>query len=218
MLSPDNQAKAFADAQIFPATPAAYDKPQLKAADPFFGGQVPIEVFGPAAKDIPVAYEAPADAAVAAPYNDELKTVQAGGKTSDAAWADAVLEGEGDRQAAGGAVTREPRSRRSPPAGALTGPADRSAARPAGLVVLAALPGAVAVLRPVRGLRAVPDAVHARAGVPALGRPRRRAVRRAATSSGSWSRTRRSGCRCGTPSCCSSCRRCRRCRSRWCSR
>jgi cellobiose transport system substrate-binding protein len=92
MLSPDNQAKAFTDAQIFPATPAAYDKPQLKAKDPFFGGQVPIEVFGPAAKGIPVAYEAPADSAVHAPYKDELKSVQAGAKSSDAGWAAAVAK------------------------------------------------------------------------------------------------------------------------------
>jgi cellobiose transport system substrate-binding protein len=90
MLNADNQAKAFKDAQIFPATPAAYDKPELKAADPFFGGQVPIDVFGPAAKGIPVAYQAPADDAVAAPFKDELKTVQAGKKSSDAAWASAV--------------------------------------------------------------------------------------------------------------------------------
>jgi cellobiose transport system substrate-binding protein len=90
MLNADNQAKAFADAQIFPATPASYDKPQLKVADPFFGGQVPIDVFGPAAKSIPVAYEAPADGAVAAPFKDELKTVQSGAKTSDAAWSSAV--------------------------------------------------------------------------------------------------------------------------------
>jgi cellobiose transport system substrate-binding protein len=90
MLSPDNEAKAYADAQIFPATPAAYDKPQLKVADPFFGGQVPIDVFGPAAKSIPVAYQAPADDAVGAPFKDELKTVQSGAKSSDAAWAAAV--------------------------------------------------------------------------------------------------------------------------------
>jgi cellobiose transport system substrate-binding protein len=90
MLSPDNQAKAYVDAQIFPATPAAYDKPQLKATDAFFGGQVPIDVFGPAAKAIPVAYQAPADDAVGAPFKDELKTVQAGKKSSDAAWASAV--------------------------------------------------------------------------------------------------------------------------------
>ena len=90
MLSPDNEAKAFADAQIFPSAPAAYDKPQLKAADPFFGGQVPIDTFGPAAKAIPVAYQSPFDDAVAAPFHDELKTVQTGSKTSDAAWASAV--------------------------------------------------------------------------------------------------------------------------------
>jgi cellobiose transport system substrate-binding protein len=90
MLSADNEAKAFADAQIFPSTPAAYDKPQLKAADTFFGGQVPIDVFGPAAKAIPVAYQSPFDDSVAAPFHDELKTVQTGAKTSDAAWSAAV--------------------------------------------------------------------------------------------------------------------------------
>ncbi|WBQ07698.1 ABC transporter substrate-binding protein [Kribbella sp. CA-293567] len=97
MLSADNQAKAFADAQIFPSAPAAYDKPQLKAADPFFGGQAPIEVFGPAAKNIPVAYEAPLDAAIAV---HGIKLVQAGKKTSDAAWAEAVAKAKqiGKRQ------------------------------------------------------------------------------------------------------------------------
>jgi cellobiose transport system substrate-binding protein len=100
MLSADNEAKAFADAQIFPATPASYDKPQLKAADPFFGGQVPIEVFGPAAKSIPIAYEAPLDAAVGAPYGTALKTVQSGSKSSEAAWNDAVSQAKqiGKRQ------------------------------------------------------------------------------------------------------------------------
>ncbi|WP_328992494.1 ABC transporter substrate-binding protein [Kribbella sp. NBC_01245] len=90
MLSPDNQAKAYADATIFPAAPAAYDKPELKAKDPFFGGQVPIEVFGPAAKDIPIAYEAPADGALATAYSDALKTVQVGKKTPDQGWQEAV--------------------------------------------------------------------------------------------------------------------------------
>jgi ABC-type glycerol-3-phosphate transport system substrate-binding protein len=100
LLSVDNQAKAFADAQIFPAAPAAYDKPQLKAADPFFGGQVPIDVFGPAAKNIPAAYEAPLDAAVAAPYLDALKTVQSGSKAPETAWQDAVSKAKqiGKRQ------------------------------------------------------------------------------------------------------------------------
>lgn len=100
ILSPDNQAKAFSDAQIFPATPTAYEKPQLKAADPFFGGQVPIDVFGPAAKNIPIAYEAPLDAAVGTPFSDALKTVQTGKKSSDAAWQEAIAKAKqiGKRQ------------------------------------------------------------------------------------------------------------------------
>ncbi|MFG1628878.1 extracellular solute-binding protein [Kribbella sp. NPDC049227] len=100
MLSADNQAKAFADAQIFPAAPKAYDMPQLKAADPFFGGQVPIDVFGPAAKAIPIAYEAPLDSAVGAPYGTQLKTVQSGSKSSEQAWKDAVAQAKqiGKRQ------------------------------------------------------------------------------------------------------------------------
>ncbi len=100
MLSADNEAKAFADAQIFPATPAAYDKPQLKAADPFFGGQVPIDVFGPAAKDDPDRVRGSARRAIAVPFTDALKLVQAGKKTSDAAWAEAVAKAKqiGKRQ------------------------------------------------------------------------------------------------------------------------
>jgi ABC-type glycerol-3-phosphate transport system substrate-binding protein len=100
LLSPDNQAKAFADAQIFPATPAAYEKPQLKAADPFFGGQVPIDVLGPAAANVPIAYEAPLDSALAAAYTAALKSVQAGSKSSEAAWQQAVAQAKqiGKRQ------------------------------------------------------------------------------------------------------------------------
>jgi cellobiose transport system substrate-binding protein len=37
-----------------------------------------------------VAYQSPFDDAVAAPFHDELKTVQTGSKTSDTAWASAV--------------------------------------------------------------------------------------------------------------------------------
>jgi hypothetical protein len=61
---------------------------------------VPIEVFGPAAKAIPIAYEAPLDSAIAAPFTDSLKLVQAGKKTSDAAWAEAVSKAKqiGKRQ------------------------------------------------------------------------------------------------------------------------
>ena len=92
LLSPQNQARGFTDAALFPSSPASYTLPALTAADPFFGGQKTIEVFGPAAEKIPVAYEAPADAAAAAPYFSELTSVETKGKSPDQAWADAVSQ------------------------------------------------------------------------------------------------------------------------------
>ena len=91
LLSPDNQARGFTDAALFPSSPAAYKLPALTAGDPFFGGQATIDVFGPAAEKIPVAYEAPADAAVATPYYNELLKVE-GGKDAETAWKDAVSQ------------------------------------------------------------------------------------------------------------------------------
>jgi cellobiose transport system substrate-binding protein len=92
ILSPANNARGFTDAAIFPASPASYAMPAMTGADAFFGGQKIIEVFGPAAKAIPVSYEAPADAAVMAPYFTELTNIEAKGKKPDAAWKDAVRQ------------------------------------------------------------------------------------------------------------------------------
>lgn len=90
ILSPENDARGFADAAIFPAAPAAYSMPAMTGGDPFFGGQKVIEVFGPAAKAIPASYEAPADAAVMAPYMTALTSIEAKGRKPDDAWKDAV--------------------------------------------------------------------------------------------------------------------------------
>ncbi|GAA3848905.1 extracellular solute-binding protein [Streptomyces coacervatus] len=92
ILSPANDARGFTDAAIFPAAPAAYAMPAMTGPDAFFGGQKIIEVFGPAAKAIPVSYEAPADAAVMAPYMTELTNIEAKGKKPDDAWKDAVSQ------------------------------------------------------------------------------------------------------------------------------
>jgi cellobiose transport system substrate-binding protein len=92
LLSPANQARGFTDAALFPSSPASYAMPALTGPDPFFGGQATIDVFGPAAQKIPVAYEAPADAAVAAPYYSELTSIEAKGKDPNAAWSDAVSQ------------------------------------------------------------------------------------------------------------------------------
>ncbi|MFJ9707822.1 ABC transporter substrate-binding protein [Streptomyces sp. NPDC101234] len=92
ILSPANDARGFTDAAIFPAAPAAYTMPAMTGPDAFFGGQKIIEVFGPAAKSVPAAYEAPADAAVMAPYKTELTNIEAKGKKPDDAWNDAVSQ------------------------------------------------------------------------------------------------------------------------------
>ena len=91
LLNADNQARGFTDASLFPSMPAAYKLPALTGGDPFFGGQVTIDVFGPAAEKIPIAYEAPADAAVAAPYYNEIIKVETG-KDANQAWNDAVSQ------------------------------------------------------------------------------------------------------------------------------
>jgi cellobiose transport system substrate-binding protein len=92
ILSPENQARGFTDAALFPTAPAAYKLPALTGGDPFFGGQKTIEIFGPAAEKIPAVYEAPADAAVSAPFYSELTSVEAKGKDPDTAWKDAVSQ------------------------------------------------------------------------------------------------------------------------------
>jgi cellobiose transport system substrate-binding protein len=92
ILSPENDVRGFTDAALFPAAPAAYKLPAMTAGDPYFGGQSTIDVFGPAAQAIPVSYEAPADAAVMAPYRTELTNVEASGKSPNAAWNDAVSQ------------------------------------------------------------------------------------------------------------------------------
>lgn len=99
ILSPENAANNFTDASLFPASPATYTSAALTTGDPFFGGQKTIDVFGPAAQKIPIAYEAAADAAVSAPYFNQLGNVEQG-QNADEAWAAAIKEAKqiGERQ------------------------------------------------------------------------------------------------------------------------
>jgi cellobiose transport system substrate-binding protein len=90
ILSPENEARGFGDAALFPATPSSYTMAELTKPDPFFGGQKTIEVFGPQAEKIPVAYTSPYDGAVSAAYYEELGNVEAKGKDPEDAWGDAV--------------------------------------------------------------------------------------------------------------------------------
>jgi len=90
ILDAQNQAQGFVDAGLFPSTPASYGLRTLREPDPFFGGQVTMDVFGPAAQKITVAYNSPYDVALGQPLKDEIKNVGVLGKDPEKAWSDAM--------------------------------------------------------------------------------------------------------------------------------
>ncbi|MCX5425001.1 ABC transporter substrate-binding protein [Streptomyces sp. NBC_00078] len=90
ILNAANQAQGFVDAGLFPSTPASYDLKLLRTPDPFFGGQITMDVFGPAAQRITVAYNSPYDTALGQPLKDEIKNVGVLGKDPKKAWSDAM--------------------------------------------------------------------------------------------------------------------------------
>ncbi|MFI7500145.1 extracellular solute-binding protein [Streptomyces sp. NPDC049687] len=90
LLNAANQAQGFVDAGLFPSTPASYGMSKLQEPDPFFGGQVTMDVFGPAAQKIPITYNSPYDIALGQPIKDEIKNVGVLGKDPDNAWSDAM--------------------------------------------------------------------------------------------------------------------------------
>jgi cellobiose transport system substrate-binding protein len=90
ILNAANQAQGFVDAGLFPSTPASYDLKTVRVADPFFGGQDTMDVFGPAAQRITVAYNSPFDSALGQPLKDEIKNVGVLGKDPKKAWSDAM--------------------------------------------------------------------------------------------------------------------------------
>jgi cellobiose transport system substrate-binding protein len=63
---------------------------KLREPDAFFGDQVTMDVFGPAAQNIPVAFNSPYDIALSTPINDELRNFSVLGKDPDKAWRDAM--------------------------------------------------------------------------------------------------------------------------------
>ncbi|WP_310376396.1 ABC transporter substrate-binding protein [Catenuloplanes atrovinosus] len=93
LLSPENQARAFTDAGLFPASPATYTMAALREPDPYFGGQLTGEVFGASAERARLVYEAPADVDVQRVYVRQLGAYERGDKTETEAWRDAVAEG-----------------------------------------------------------------------------------------------------------------------------
>ncbi|MFJ8712900.1 ABC transporter substrate-binding protein [Streptomyces violaceus] len=94
LLSPANQLKSYQEMALFPTTPAAYADPAMHKPDSFFGGQQPIDVFGPAAQKAPVVYFSPYEETANTPFFQELTNVEMLGKNPDRAWRDAVNTAE----------------------------------------------------------------------------------------------------------------------------
>ncbi|MFJ2211029.1 ABC transporter substrate-binding protein [Streptomyces sp. NPDC101062] len=94
MLGPENQLKSYQEMALFPTTPAVYTTSAMRRPDPFFGGQIPVDVFGPAAEKAPVIYSSPYEATANTPVFQELTNVETLGKNPDKAWRDAMNAAE----------------------------------------------------------------------------------------------------------------------------
>lgn len=90
LLGPENQLKSYQEMALFPTTPAAYSKPTMRKPDPFFGGQIPVDVFGPAAEKAPVIFFSPYEDICNTPVFQELTNVETLGKNPEKAWRDAM--------------------------------------------------------------------------------------------------------------------------------
>jgi cellobiose transport system substrate-binding protein len=101
LLSPENQAKMFAEAALFPSAPAAYKMAPLIAPDPFFGGQRTTEVFAASAAKKRRSFQAPADEQIQLVFEDQLRALTAGTVTAAAAWKAAVANGRQSAQRLG---------------------------------------------------------------------------------------------------------------------
>ncbi len=90
ILNPQNEANEYEDKGNFPATPEAFDMPQVAGPVEFLGGQVAADVFGHAAKTVRPLYQDPQEDTVSAPFYAEIDLVEASGKDPNQAWDDAV--------------------------------------------------------------------------------------------------------------------------------
>lgn len=90
MLNPQNQAYEFVDKGNFPATPEAFELPELTGPVEFLGGQVASEVFGHAAETVRPLYEDANENTINATYYAEIDLVESTGKDPEQAWNDAV--------------------------------------------------------------------------------------------------------------------------------
>lgn len=87
--SPQNQPRTYLDEGLFPSSPSAFTDPRLLKPEPFFGGQVTMDVFSKSANAVKPAYFSPYDISISDTYTDQLSNVELTGKDPEKAWSDA---------------------------------------------------------------------------------------------------------------------------------
>ncbi|NNC12572.1 carbohydrate ABC transporter substrate-binding protein [Planctomonas sp. JC2975] len=88
----EHQAQAYNEVQLFPSAPAALKSGLMKdASKGFFGPQNSLDFFTKQAETVPAAFISTFES-IASFFTAEITNVEAGAKTSDRAWEDAVNE------------------------------------------------------------------------------------------------------------------------------
>ena len=90
--SPQNQAAAYQDVQLFPSTPASFEK--LSYGDDFFGDQDPLDFFSTAAESVPSSFISTWETIISGRFTLEITNVETSGKDPESAWNDAVTQSE----------------------------------------------------------------------------------------------------------------------------
>ncbi|WP_226831951.1 ABC transporter substrate-binding protein [Brachybacterium sp. FME24] len=90
--SPQNQAAAYQDVQLFPSTPASFES--LSYSGDFYGDQNPLEFFSTAAESVPSSFISTWETMISGTFTLEITNVETSGKDPQRAWEDAVAQSE----------------------------------------------------------------------------------------------------------------------------
>lgn len=89
ITTPDHQALAYNEMQLFPSTHDAFTGDKLKSELKFFGDQDPVAFFLKSAESVPTSFISTYETQ-AAYFDSEITNVESGGKDPERAWQDAV--------------------------------------------------------------------------------------------------------------------------------
>lgn len=90
--SPENQAIAYDDVQLFPSTPGSFDSPKMAYDGDFYGDQNPLDFFSAAAETVPSSFISTWETVIGGSFSLEITNVETSGKDPEQAWGDAVAQ------------------------------------------------------------------------------------------------------------------------------